>query len=174
MSFSPQKVMLISEYPPLSVHKCLFIYICKKNEMITVEVTRVEGDFGFEARDAFGHTVRLDTSPETGGTNFGVRPMQMLLMGLGGCSGIDIVSILKKQRQIVEDFQMYIEGEREKDVDPSLWKNINIVFELKGDIEPEKAKRACELSIEKYCSVAESLRRGGTQIKFEVRVVGKE
>ena len=142
--------------------------------MITVEVTRIEGDFGFEARDAFGHSVRMDTSPETGGNNFGVRPMQMLLMGLGGCSGIDIVSILKKQRQIVEDFQMYIEGEREKDVDPSLWKNINIVFELKGDIEPEKAKRACELSIEKYCSVAESLRRGGTQIKFEVRVVGRE
>ena len=142
--------------------------------MVTVEVTRVEGDFGFEARDAFGHTVRMDTSPETGGINFGVRPMQMLLMGLGGCSGIDIVSILKKQRQIVEGFQMYIEGERETDTDPSLWKNINIIFELKGDIEPEKAKRACELSIEKYCSVAESLRRGGTEIKFDVRVVGRD
>src|SRR3982751_5966615 len=103
--------------------------------MIKVEVDRVEGDFGFEARDANGHTVRIDTSPETGGVNFGVRPMQMLLMGLGGCSGIDIVSILKKQRQTVEAFHMAIEGEREQGVEPSLWKTIKIVFELKGDID---------------------------------------
>ena len=59
-----------------------------------------------------GHVVRMDTSPEGGGINFGVRPMQMLLMGLGGCSGIDIVSILKKQRQTVEGFSMKIEGDR--------------------------------------------------------------
>ncbi|HEY6900099.1 MAG TPA: OsmC family peroxiredoxin, partial [Puia sp.] len=62
--------------------------------MIKVQLSRVHGDFGFEAKDAYGNTVRLDSSPETGGENFGVRPMQMLLMGLGGCSGIDIVSIL--------------------------------------------------------------------------------
>ncbi|HZG24465.1 MAG TPA: OsmC family protein, partial [Chitinophagaceae bacterium] len=99
--------------------------------MIKVELERVNGDFGFEARDANGHVVRLDTSPETGGTNFGVRPMQMLLMGLGGCSGIDIVSILKKQRQVIEGFQMKIEGEREAGADPSLWKSVTIVFELK-------------------------------------------
>ena len=64
--------------------------------MISIEVSRVHGDFGFEATDAYGHAVQIDTSPETGGTNFGVRPMQLLLMGIGGCSGIDIVSILKK------------------------------------------------------------------------------
>ncbi|MDP4255995.1 MAG: OsmC family protein, partial [Bacteroidota bacterium] len=89
--------------------------------MIRIELERVHGDFGFEATDADGHTVRIDTSPETGGDHFGVRPMQMLLMGLGGCSGIDIVSILKKQRQPVEGFRMHIEGEREKGKEPSLW-----------------------------------------------------
>jgi putative redox protein len=139
--------------------------------MITVEIDRVNGDFGFEAKDANGHVVRLDTSPETGGTNFGVRPMQMLLMGLGGCSGIDIVSILKKQRQVVEGFHMRIEGERRSGPDPSLWQSVTIVFELKGDIDLAKATRACELSMEKYCSVAETLRQAGCQINWNVKVV---
>jgi putative redox protein len=139
--------------------------------MINIELTRVNGDFGFEARDGNGHTVKLDSSPETGGENFGVRPMQILLMGLGGCSGIDIVSILKKQRQQVDGFNMHIEGDREQDKDPSLWKTINIIFELKGNIDIEKAKRACELSIDKYCAVAATLRAAGANIKWEVRVI---
>ena len=138
--------------------------------MISIEVSRVHGDFGFEATDAYGHAVQIDTSPETGGTNFGVRPMQLLLMGIGGCSGIDIVSILKKQRQEVTSFKTKIEGEREQGVEPSLWTNINLVFELKGNIDPEKAKRACQLSLEKYCSVAETLRRAWCQLTWEVRV----
>ncbi|HYE54020.1 MAG TPA: OsmC family protein [Chitinophagaceae bacterium] len=141
--------------------------------MIRIEIDRIQEDFGFEARDQYGHTVRLDTSPETGGQQFGVRPMQMLLMGLGGCSGIDIVSILKKQRQAVEHFRMVIEGEREQGKEPSLWTNINMVFELKGDIDPAKARKACELSIEKYCSVAETLRRAGAEIRWRVVVNGE-
>lgn len=142
--------------------------------MIKIELERVDGDFGFEAKDANGHTVRLDTSVEGGGTNFGVRPMQMLLMGLGGCSGIDIVSILKKQRQTIEGFSMKIEGEREAGKEPSIWKNVTIVFELTGNIDPDKAKRACELSMDKYCSVAETLRRAGGELTWEVRVNQRE
>lgn len=138
--------------------------------MIKIELERVEGEYGFEAKDANGHVVRLDTSPDNGGTNFGVRPMQMLLMGLGGCSGIDIVSILKKQRQTIDGFNMKIEGEREPGKEPSIWKNVTIVFELTGNIDPDKAKRACELSMDKYCSVAETLRRAGGELKWEVRV----
>jgi putative redox protein len=138
--------------------------------MIQIEVNQVNGDFGFEATDEYGHAVQLDTSPETGGQNFGVRPMQMLLMGLGGCSGIDIVSILKKQRQTVESFRMVIDGERDSGIEPSLWKQVNIVFELKGQIDPEKAARACELSISKYCSVAATLRAAGCQLKWAVKV----
>jgi putative redox protein len=138
--------------------------------MIHIEVNRVNGDFGFEAADEHGHTVSLDTSPETGGQNFGVRPMQMLLMGLGGCSGIDVVSILKKQKQTIESFRMLIDGEREKGKEPSLWKYIKIIFELKGRIDVEKAKRACELSIDKYCSVSATLRAAGCRIEWEVIV----
>jgi putative redox protein len=138
--------------------------------MIKVELERVNDDFGFEARDVNGHTVRIDTSAETGGNNFGVRPMQLLLMGLGGCSGIDIVSILKKQRQQVESFSIKIEGEREAGTDPSLWKEVNVLFELSGNIDPEKAQKACALSMDKYCSVAQTLRRSGTTLRWHVVV----
>jgi putative redox protein len=135
-----------------------------------IEINRVEGDFGFEAKDINNHTLRLDTSIETGGTNYGVRPMQSLLMGLGGCSGIDIVSILLKQRLTIDAFSIKINGRRERDKIPSLWESIHLIFELTGNIEKEKAERACDLSINKYCSVAETLRRSGTKITWEVVV----
>ncbi|MEO8583739.1 MAG: OsmC family protein [Flavitalea sp.] len=138
--------------------------------MAKVELERANGAFGFEARDINGHKVMIDTSPETGGLNFGVRPMQLLLMGLGGCSGIDILSILKKQRQEVTDFKMYIEGVRQDVKDPSLWKEVTIVFQLVGTIDPDKAQKACSLSMEKYCSVADTLKKSGTNITWKVIV----
>lgn len=138
--------------------------------MVRIELNRVEGDYGFEAKDAYGHSARMDTSPETGGQDFGVRPMQMLLMGLGGCSGIDIVSILKKQRQSVSGFRMIIDGEREKGKDSTLWETVHIVFELKGHIDPDKARKACELSMDKYCSVAATLREAHCKITWELRI----
>ena len=143
-------------------------------EMIEIAIKRVEGDYGFEAQDAGGHIVRMDTSPDGGGTNFGVRPMQMLLMGLGGCSGIDVVSILKKQRQQVDGFSMKIGGERQKDLVPSLWETAHISFELTGVIDPDKARKACELSVQKYCSVAETLRQAGGAITWSLKVNGQE
>ena len=142
--------------------------------MIRVEVERVGTASGFNARDAHGHTIPMDTSPDTGGKNYGARPMQLVLMSLGGCSGIDIISIFNKQRVVVQSLLMKIEGEREPDKVPSLWKTIHVVFELKGDIEPGVAKRACELSIDKYCSVAETLRRAGAKISWKVLVNGEE
>jgi putative redox protein len=138
--------------------------------MIEINLHRVSGDFGFEAKDANGHTVQMDSSDESGGINFGIRPMQMLLMGLGGCSAIDVVMILKKQRQVIDDFSIKITGEREPGKEPSLWANAKIIFFLKGDIDKEKAYRACELSMNKYCSVAETLRRSGTELTWELVV----
>lgn len=139
--------------------------------MIKVEIERIQGDYGFEAKDANGNLVRMDSNPESGGQNFGFRPMQMLIAGLGGCSGIDIVSILKKQRQEITGFHMSIEGDREAGKEPSLWENVNIVFELKGNVDPAKARRACELSMDKYCSVAETLRKAGCNLTWDVRIV---
>jgi putative redox protein len=138
--------------------------------MIKIDIERVNGDYGFEARDSNGHIVRMDTSPETGGQNFGNRPMQLLLIALGGCSGIDIISILRKQRQDVQGFSAHIEGDRQAGVEPSLWQHVNLVFSLTGTIDPEKAKRATELSMNKYCSVSETLRLAGCELKWEVRI----
>jgi putative redox protein len=138
--------------------------------MNRIEIDRVNGDFGFEARDAAGHIARMDSNSESGGLDFGIRPMQMLLMGLGGCSGIDIVSILKKQKQTVEKFHMWIEGEREPCKDPSLWQSAHIIFELKGAIDPDKARKACELSMDKYCSVATTLKEARCKITWEVTI----
>jgi putative redox protein len=139
--------------------------------MVKVELERVNGAFGFEAKDANGHTINIDTSLETGGENFGIRPMQLLLMGLGGCSGIDILSILKKQRQNVKNFRMKIEGERTKGTEPSLWENITIVFEFEGEIDMDKAQKACALSMEKYCSVSETLKKAGAEINWKVVIL---
>lgn len=136
--------------------------------MPQIDLVRVSGDYGFEASDEYGHSIKMDSSPESGGQNYGVRPMQMLLMGLGGCSAIDVISILKKQRQEVLDYRMKISGDREAGVEPSLWQNITIEFHLKGDIDEDKAKRAVELSINKYCSVAATLEKAGADISWKV------
>jgi putative redox protein len=136
--------------------------------MPTIKLSRVSGDFGFEANDEYGHTVKMDSSPESGGQNYGVRPMQMLLMGLGGCSAIDVIAILKKQRQDVVDYKMVINGDREPNKEPSLWQNIDIEFHLYGDIDEDKAKKAVELSLNKYCSVAATLYKAGAEIKWQV------
>lgn len=138
--------------------------------MEAVEIKRISGEYGFEATDAQGNKVRLDNSLDSGGHNFGVRPMQSLLIALGSCSGIDVISILKKQRQDLQGYTMNVAGEREKVGDMSLWKTVHVTFNLAGNIDPDKAHKACQLSVEKYCSVAETLRRAGCSITWEVNV----
>jgi putative redox protein len=152
------------------IHYSRIDYLRKNYDMVHVEVNRVSNDFGFEGRDENGHRVTMDSSPETGGTNSGFRPMQMLLAALGSCSGIDIVSILKKQKQSIDGFRISIDGERATGREANLWTDIRMVFELKGKIEPEKAQRACALSIDKYCSVAATLKAAGCRIQWECRV----
>jgi putative redox protein len=132
-----------------------------------VDLQRTFGDYGFEATTEDGHVVMFDSSLEHGGLGKGIRPMQSMLPALGTCSAIDIVHILKKQKQVVVDMRIVIEGKREEGKVPSLWKTIHVQFYLQGIIEPEKAEKACELSIEKYCSVAETLRRAGASITWE-------
>jgi putative redox protein len=138
--------------------------------MPKIELSRVSGDYGFEATDEYGHVVKMDSSTESGGQNYGVRPMQMLLMGLAGCSAIDVIAILKKQRQEVKDYKMIVNGEREIGKEPSLWQTINVEFHLYGDIDEDKAAKAVELSLNKYCSVAATLEKAGADIKYKVFV----
>lgn len=136
-----------------------------------ISLQRIDDSFNMEAVDASGHKVLMDSSVENGGKGNGVRPMQMLLMGLGGCSAIDVAMILKKQRQELTDFRIEVDGEREKGKEPSIWEKVHIIFHLKGNnLDPDKATRAVELSMTKYCSVAETLRRAGGDLTWETRV----
>ncbi|ULT41040.1 OsmC family protein [Niabella defluvii] len=94
--------------------------------------------------------------------------MQLLLNALAACSSIDVISILKKQRQEVADYEVTVNGEREPNVEPSLWKNIEMIFEITGNVDEDKAKRAVEISISKYCSVAITLAKAGANITTQV------
>lgn len=138
--------------------------------MAKIELARVHGDFGFEATDENGHILKMDSSPESGGQNYGVRPMQTLLMALAGCSAIDVIAILKKQRQEVKDYKMVVNGEREKGKEPSLWQTVDVEFHIYGTVDQDKAEKAVELSVGKYCSVAATLSKAGATITTKVFV----
>jgi putative redox protein len=139
--------------------------------MARIEIKRVDDSYAMEATDTNDHSLRMDAAEAIGGHNSGVRPMQTLLMGLGGCGGVDIISILKKQRQEIREFNMIIEGEREQGKEPSLWKHIHISFRFSGKVDADKANKACALSIDKYCSVAATLRAAGCTIEWKTEVV---
>ncbi|MEN9686026.1 MAG: hypothetical protein RLZZ28_1812 [Bacteroidota bacterium] len=147
------------------------LHLHKSFEMTRIEVKRVDDAYAFEATDGNGHKASMDAAEAIGGHNKGIRPMQSLLMGLGGCSGVDIVSILKKQRQEISYFNMVIEGERDSNKEPSLWKYIKVLFQFKGKIDLDKAKKACSLSLDKYCSVAATLRAAGAVIEWDIEII---
>lgn len=136
--------------------------------MATVTLKRVNGDYGFDSVNENGNIVKMDTNPEMGGEEYGARPMQLLLNALAGCASIDVISILKKQRQEIADFNVTVNGERETGVEPSLWKKIEIVFEVSGNVDEGKLQRAVEISMNKYCSVAATLIKAGAEIKTQI------
>jgi putative redox protein len=137
-----------------------------------IELKRLDNDFHFEAINETGNIAHMDAGEGTGGHNRGVRPMQMLIMGLGGCSAIDIILILKKQKQTIEDFEISIDAERKKDAEPALWETVDIHFKLKGQIDAAKAERAVALSMEKYCSVSKTLEIAGAKINYKISING--
>jgi putative redox protein len=108
----------------------------------------------FIGESASGHAVVMDASPEVGGRNLGPRPMEMLLLGAGGCSSIDVMMILKKSRQAVSDCYVEMSAER-AETDPKVFTKIHMHFVVKGkDIKPEAVEKAVKLSAEKYCSAS--------------------
>jgi putative redox protein len=127
-----------------------------------IKLKRLNDGYHFEARNEEGNRVEMDASPAIGGHGLGMRPMQMLIAGLGGCSGIDVLSILKKQRQHVQHFETELEAEREEGVDPALFKKIHVHFRLHGDLDAAKVQKAIDLSLGKYCSVAKTLEHTAT------------
>jgi putative redox protein len=140
--------------------------------MALITARLAEKEYGLDVTDADGHAMRIDIPVAQGGNGSGFRPMQMLLSALCGCSAVDVISILKKQRQVLENLTIEVDGQREEGKEPSLWKNIQLVFNVTGEVDPSKAYRAVDLSMEKYCSVAETLRAAGAAIDFSVIVNG--
>ena len=124
-----------------------------------IEVKRLNDAYLMEAVNDTGNTVRIDSAVANGGNGEGVRPMQMLLMALAGCSAIDVIGILKKQRQELRDLNITVDGERESGKDVNLFKNIHVHFTFEGNVDEEKAGRAVSLSLDKYCSVAKTLEK---------------
>ncbi len=122
-----------------------------------IELNRLNDGFHLEAINEQGKTVHIDASPDIGGTNQGMRPMQLVLAAMGGCSTIDIINILKKQKQPLRDIKITVTGEREKDAVPSLFVEVHVHFRLYGDLDTEKVQRAVSLGVDKYCSVAKTL-----------------
>lgn len=133
-----------------------------------VTLKRLNDAYLFQGKNNSGNTVLFDNTglPDAKG----VSPMESLMMAAAACSGIDIVSILNKQRQVISDFYAEIEGERYPVSEAKPFKKITIIYYLKGDINLEKAKKAAELSFEKYCSVTKTF--SNTEIIYEVWVNG--
>jgi putative redox protein len=127
--------------------------------MIKIELSRLDNDFNLEAVNDSGNKILLDGSPAIGGHNKGMRPMQTLLAAMGGCSAIDVISILRKQREDLKDIKITVTGEREKDKVPSLYTEIHVHFRLFGNVDHDKAQKAVSLSMEKYCSVTRMLEK---------------
>lgn len=117
-----------------------------------------------------GHSVIMDGPPEAGGRNSGVRPMEMLLLGLGGCSAYDVVSILQKSRQQVTACRTEIKAER-ADAIPAVFTKIHLHFVISGlALKESQVKRAVDLSAEKYCSASIMLTKGGVAISHDYSI----
>ncbi len=131
----------------------------KKTIFMKVILNRVDDAFHFEAVGASGIANHIDANVDIGGHNLGTRPMEMLLMGLGGCTAIDVVLILKKQRQEITDLKIEVSGEREKiaGTQMSPFRKINVHFIFEGKLDAEKVEKAIILSMEKYCSATAQL-----------------
>lgn len=137
-----------------------------------ITLNRINDDYLFECKNSIGNSMLLDNISESVGTK-AVSPMESLLMAVAGCSGIDMVSIMKKQRQDLTRFSAEVEGERIQKDEAKPFKNIMVKFFLEGKIDPKKAQKAAELSFEKYCSVSKTL-DPNVIVSYEVFVNGEK
>ncbi len=135
-----------------------------------VQLNRINNKYLFEAKGASGVPVFLDNKTEE--ESKGASPMELLLMGVGGCSAIDVIMILKKQRQEITSYQMEVEGQRKEVREAKPFEAIHVKLYLEGNIDEAKALRAAQLSFEKYCSVSITL-EASVVITYSVILNGK-
>ncbi len=133
-------------------------------------VQKLEKEHHFEAENEEGGKIRMDGNAAIGDLEGGLSPMQLLLAGIGGCSAVDVLNILEKQRQHVEDLKIEVNGDKQKAGTYSEYKTIDLTFILKGDLDEKKVERAVDLSINKYCSVSKALEKGSEiSYSYEIR-----
>lgn len=131
-----------------------------------------KGKMVFEAKTESGYSVLMDAKPEVGGEDKGPRPMELLMVSLGGCTAMDVVSILKKMRVDLESMTIDIDSERATE-HPKLFTKVNIEYNFTGrNMKPEDVKKAIELSLERYCSVAAMLKEKA-QITYKWNIANK-
>ena len=140
---------------------------------MNVSLERINEDYLFEVSNSEGKSVLLDNKSKTHGEVQGISPMELLLMGIAGCSSIDIIAILDKQKINPISLKMDVKGHRHENQVPALFYQIDINIYLEGSFSPEKAKRAAKLSFEKYCSVSKTL-ESTAEINHKVYLNGTE
>jgi putative redox protein len=141
-------------------------------EMMTA-VARLEEGMRFDTEAGSGHHVLLDAAEHSGGQNAGFRPMEMLLVGLAGCTGMDVISILRKKRQQVTGFEVRVRGAR-AETHPMVFEDITIEYIVTGhDVQQEAVERSIELSMTRYCGASATLGKTA-RIRHEYRIIEAE
>jgi putative redox protein len=135
------------------------------------KVTWINGR-AFLGESGSGHAVVMDGAPEAGGRNIGVRPMEMMLLGLGGCTAFDVVMILEKSREKVTGCEVELESTRASE-DPKVFTHVKMIYTFKGkDLKPASVERAVKLSAEKYCSASKMFEMTA-RIEHEWKIVNE-
>lgn len=138
----------------------------------TIEISvKEESPFYFKGTNSEGSVTYTDAAGFKGEPNRSFKPMEMILLGLAGCVSVDTLSILKKQRQRVESYEVRVAGDRASDQVPAVYQEIRVHFMVKGQVDAAKLSAAVKLSAENYCSVATMLVRGGVEIKWTSEVL---
>lgn len=133
-------------------------------------VELVDG-MAFRGTSRSGHTMSMDSEPSVGGQEQGARPMEVVLLAFGGCTGMDVISILRKMRQEVSGYEVRLVGERTEE-QPTVFTNITVEHVVRGrDLNLANVRRAVELSVTRYCPVSAMLRKGGVNITDRYRVI---
>ncbi len=134
-----------------------------------IEIERKNQAYHMMAANEESNTISIDGSPEIGGKGKGMRPMQLLLSGIGSCSAIDVISILKKQKQDLRDIKITVNGDREEGAIPAVFTKIHLHFHLFGDLDESKVQRAIKLSMDQYCSVSKMLEKTA-EITYDYKI----
>ena len=135
-----------------------------------IELRRIDDAYHMEATNEMGNIVHTDGSEKIGGGNKSMRPMQLMLVGLGSCSSIDVIHLLNKQKQDLQDIKITVSAEREEGKTPSLFTKIKVHYKLFGPLDVKKVERALSLSMDKLCSVAKIIEKTA-EISWDYEII---